>query len=104
MAMEKFHYKIGKTKIALPSLTQLPMGVVRKTRKLGKDETAESLFIMFESLFDEDSPEMRAFDTLTPDDLNTLMTAWSEFSGVSLGESKASKGSTKSTKRPSNAT
>jgi hypothetical protein len=90
MATEKFHYKIGTTKITLPSLAKLPMGVARKTRKLSEENAAEALFIMFEELFDEGSPELDAFDTLNPEELAALMTAWTDYSGVSLGESRAS--------------
>lgn len=87
MANKKFTYKVGKTTITLPSLAKLPIGVVRKSRK-GDD--GEALFVIFETLFDEESPEMKAFDSLDADGVGALMQAWSEFSGVSLGESTAS--------------
>ena len=84
---KKFKYTIGDTTLSLPSLTKLPIGVVRKARK-GDD--SEALFAIFETLFAEGSPELDAFDTLDGDGVGDLMEKWTEFSGVSLGESAAS--------------
>lgn len=87
MALEKFHYTIGKTKIALPLIGNLPLGIARKTRHA---DAAEQLFVTFETLFAEGSKELDALDTLDGDQMNELMEAWQKASGVTLGESTAS--------------
>lgn len=84
---KKFTHKIGDTTVKLPSLTNLPLGVVRRSRNV---DDAERLFITFETLFADDSPEMKALDTLDQKGLQEFMLAWAEFSGVSLGEYSAS--------------
>lgn len=87
MALEKFHYTIGKTKIELPLMGNLPLGIARKTRHA---DTSEQLFVTFETLFEEGSREMDALDSLEPDEMNELMSEWMKASGVTLGESTAS--------------
>lgn len=84
--MEKFRYKLpdGHT-ITLPKLENVPLGIVRKTRKL---EQGDMVFTMLEMLIPEESLEhLDSFDRSV---LDGLMTAWKESSEASLGESSAS--------------
>lgn len=87
MALEKFHYTLGGVEIVAPRLDQLPMGFARKARKV---PNAEKMFVLFEMLFAEDSPEMAALDAMLDDDAEKFMQAWADASDVSLGESSPS--------------
>jgi hypothetical protein len=87
MALEKFHYTIGKHEVTLPNFGNLPFGLVRKTRHMPDDER---FFAMLEILLGEDSADMAAVDTLGTAEMNEFIEAWQKHSGVSLGESSAS--------------
>lgn len=83
---EKFTYKIGKHVLVLPSLAHLPVGTIRKSRHA--TNSTDQLFLVIETLID--GKDLAAFDTLDAEGLEDLMAKWSEFSGVTLGESSAS--------------
>lgn len=87
MTLEKFHYRIGDTEITLPPISNLPLGIIRKTRKA---DDAERLFVIFEHFFAEGSPELDAIDSLDAEGVASLMAAWQEHGGISVGESSAS--------------
>jgi hypothetical protein len=86
VTMEKFHYTLPDGhELVLPKFENVPMGHIRKIRKL--DET-DQVFTLLESLLDED--ELEHVDTLDRPAFQKLMEAWREESDVDLGESRAS--------------
>lgn len=87
MALEKFHYTIGDVEVTLPHLGNLPAGIARKSRKL---DDGEKLWLIFETLFAEGSPELDALDSLDTEGLGEFMEAWTGHAGVGLGESTPS--------------
>ena len=94
MALEKFHYTIPAEKvagskpidIALPKFNQIPFGIMRKLRK---ENDAEQLFGLLESLVDAklmDEASLEALDTLGIEEVTDMMTAWQKDAGVSIPE------------------
>lgn len=81
MALEKFHYTVGKKKITLPKFGELPFGVVRRMRKADEEE---QLFILLEEAADE--ADMAVIDTIPMNEIEKLMQAWMKDSGVTAGE------------------
>lgn len=81
MALEKFHYTVGKKKLTLPRFGELPFGVARKIRKVSEEE---QLFILLEEAADEASLEI--IDTIPMSEIEKLMQAWMKDSGVTAGE------------------
>ncbi|MGJ4168881.1 MAG: hypothetical protein DI609_05580 [Corynebacterium urealyticum] len=82
MALEKFHYEHGNKKISLPKFNQLPFGTMRKIRR---ESMEEQMFLMFELAADEKS--LAVLDTMTMDEINDLVIAWQDDSGITQGES-----------------
>lgn len=88
--MEKFHHTLPDGhEIVLPRFENVPMGVIRKTRKLGQ---ADQVFTLLELLLPEEEIEGH-LDNLDRDQFNELMTAWKGASELGLGESTASSSS-----------
>lgn len=69
----------GKT-ITLPDFKTMPVGVIRKGRKLGQDE---QMWFILESILDE--KHLAILDTMTLDEFGAAMTEWTQ--GAPLGES-----------------
>ena len=86
MSTERFHYTIGGGAVDLPPFSQMPVGIIRKTRKI--TDEGDKFFTILESICTED--DLALIDTLTGDGLAELMAAWTAHSGVSLPESSAS--------------
>lgn len=84
---DKFVYEVPgtKKKMTLPKFSQVPFGVIRKSRKMEPDE---QVYFMFESLLDEKGLDV--LDTLTSDQVSEFMDAWQTEAGVGLGESEES--------------
>lgn len=76
----------SKGALTLPHPTKLPSGVIRKARKI--EDAGEQFFVLIESLFDEDSPELELCDSLGLEELAEILTEWLQ--GASLGESSGS--------------
>ena len=70
----------------VPSPKGIPTGIVRKTRKI-TDDTDRS-FTMLELLLGEDSPELAALDSMTPEEFSDWLSGWTE--ATPLGESSSS--------------
>lgn len=87
MATEKFHFKTstGKT-ITLPRYKNVPIGVIRKIRKV--DDNFEAAFVLIELISDAKTLEM--VESLGAEEFEQFSTAWQEDSQVSMGESEAS--------------
>jgi hypothetical protein len=80
----KFEHK-GK-KYSIPTFTSLPMGAVRAARKATDD--ADKAFVIIEYVLGEDSPEIKALDTMTASEFSDWLTGWTK--GAPLGESVSS--------------
>jgi hypothetical protein len=79
-----FEHK-GK-KYSVPTFANLPVGAVRAARKATDD--ADKAFIIIEYLLGEDSPEIKAIDTMTSKEFATWLEGWTQ--GAPLGESVSS--------------
>jgi hypothetical protein len=79
-ALHKFDYK-GK-KYDVPSFAEIPMGVLRKSRK-GKDEL-DTVFIILETMLGENAKAFEALDQMNGTEFGAWITAWTQ--GAGLGE------------------
>lgn len=80
----KFEHK-GET-FEIPAFTELPIGVIRKSRK-ATDE-ADQAFTIIETVCGEDSKELAAIDEMNASEFEKFITGWTQ--GASLGESSGS--------------
>lgn len=99
MAFEKFHHKLItgyekdddgnetpiKEKVSLPKFDQIPFGLIRKNRKLPQEE---QFFALLEQVASE--KDLERMDRAPQFEMEKLMQAWQEDSGVTPGESEAS--------------
>jgi hypothetical protein len=76
----------NKNKINLPSFSNLPVGVLRKARKLEADE---QMWFMLESVLDEKG--LAVIDTMSLMEFTEAMQGWTQ--GAPLGESLKSSNS-----------
>jgi len=84
--MEKFHYTLPDGhKIVLPKMENVPLGIIRKTRRLTQ---ADQVFTMLEMLLPES--DLEHTDEMDRGSFNDLMKAWKDSSETDLGESSAS--------------
>jgi hypothetical protein len=67
-------------KIVLPAFTNLPVGVIRKVRKM---DTDEQMWFMLESVLDEKG--LALVDTMSLAEFTEAMNGWTQ--GAPLGES-----------------
>jgi hypothetical protein len=81
---EKFHHQTPHGEIVMPRMGQLPLGAVRKIRKL---TDADGLFTLLEDIAADQLP---VIDQLTVEEFNAFAEAWRADSGVGVGESSAS--------------
>lgn len=70
----------------IPSLAALPMGALRKARKI-QDET-DKLFTMLEVVMPEGSPALEAIDLMDSEAFQTFLAGWTQ--GAPMGESSSS--------------
>lgn len=80
---KKYEFEIDGKKFAIPSFTDLPIGVVRKARH-GKDD-ADTAFLILEALMPEGSPELDAIDAMDAREFEQWLAGWTQ--GASVGES-----------------
>lgn len=78
---DDFTYDSPAGPIAVPSLSRVKAGVIRKARNLAP---ADQMFTLIEAVCDAGTLEL--VDELTGAELNDFMEGWVEHSGVSLGE------------------
>ena len=74
------------TSHSIPSFSDLPIGVIRKSRKA--DDEADKVFIILETLLGEDSEALAAVDSMNASQFNTWLEGWTQ--GASVGESSGS--------------
>lgn len=82
-AKNKFQFTTGGKKYEVPLFTDLPMGVIRKSRKALDD--ADRVFIIIEEMVGEGSKELEAIDKMTQQEFADFITEWTQ--GAGLGES-----------------
>jgi len=86
MTMEKFHHTLPDGhELVLPKMENVPLGVIRKTRRL---ERTDQIFTLLEELLPE--ADLEHVDKLDRGGFEALMTAWKGASTVDLGEAGAS--------------
>lgn len=88
--LEKFHFHTDSgSEIVLPRQDQLPVGIIRKSRKLNQDE---QVWMFIEHVADEQNLEK--IDALTIAEFQRLVTEWTDGNAeegeASLGESEQS--------------
>jgi hypothetical protein len=72
--------------IVLPRFDSLPLGIIRKSRKI--TDEIDRFFTIIEYLFEEGSEELNAIDKLSgEEEILSFMTEWIGTEEVSLGES-----------------
>lgn len=89
MATERFHYTApdGKSKIDLPRFNQLPMGYMRRLRKMSD---ADQMFGLLEMIVEDERADEEIFDVvdvLNIDEFQDFMEAWQKHGGISFPES-----------------
>ncbi|AXH45114.1 tail assembly chaperone [Gordonia phage Biskit] len=90
MAFEKFHHKLItgfdsdgeeiKERVTLPKFSAIPFGLIRKNRKLPQEE---QFFALLEQVASEE--DLEKMDKAPQSEMEKLMEAWQEDSGVELG-------------------
>ncbi|QGJ92123.1 tail assembly chaperone [Gordonia phage Lauer] len=90
MAFEKFHHKIVvdfddegqpiKERVTLPKFDNIPFGLIRKNRKLPEEE---QFFSLLEQVASEE--DLDKMDRAPQSEMEKLMKAWQEDSGITLG-------------------
>lgn len=85
-ASKTYTFEHNGKKFTIPAMDALPMGVLRKSRKAADE--MDRAFMIIEELMGEDSPELKAVDTMNPEQFNEFLTGWTQ--GAALGESSGS--------------
>jgi hypothetical protein len=86
MSKKTFSFEYEGNTYEIPSISELPNGILRKTRKI-EDELDKSYTIL-EELLGIDSKELKALDKMTVEQFSEVIQKWT--SGASLGESSGS--------------
>ncbi|MFZ1361461.1 MAG: hypothetical protein WAS05_00805 [Candidatus Nanopelagicales bacterium] len=76
---DKFEYEIDGATVSLPKMDKLPVGVLRKVRKL---DQADQMFTLLEELLTDE--ELSLVDKLDSTGLEDLMRAWNSDAGIDL--------------------
>lgn len=85
-ASKTYTFEHNGKKFTIPAMSALPMGVLRKSRK--SEDSMDRAFIILEELMGEDSPELKAVDTMDAEQFNAFLEGWTQ--GAPLGESSSS--------------
>lgn len=84
--LEKFHHTLPDGhELRLPRFENVPVGVIRKTRRLPE---ADQVFTILELIMSEE--DIEHLDKLDKTEFNKVIGAWREGSSVGVGESSAS--------------
>jgi hypothetical protein len=86
MTAETYKFEHAGKKYSIPSFGSLPVGALRAARKATDD--ADKAFIIIEYLLGEDSPEMKAIDTMNAKQFAEWLEGWTQ--GGPVGESVSS--------------
>jgi hypothetical protein len=85
-AKESYEFEHKGKKYSVPTFTNLPIGALRAARKATDD--ADKAFIIIEYLLGEDSPEIKAIDSMKSSEFATWLEGWTQ--GSPVGESVSS--------------
>jgi hypothetical protein len=85
-ASKTYTFEHNGKKFTIPAMNALPMGVLRKSRKAADE--MDRAFMILEELMGENSPELKAVDSMDADAFNEFLTGWTQ--GAPLGESSSS--------------
>lgn len=86
MTLERFHFTHNDVEYNIPKFSDLPMGVIRKSRKA--DDDGDRVFIILEAVMGEGSAELDAVDDMSAEEFKNFLGEWTE--GVSLPEGSSS--------------
>lgn len=86
MALEQYHFTINGEEYAVPHFNNIPVGVIRKSRK-AKDEM-DQVFTILELTLGEDSEVLEAVDSLDGNEFQAWLKGWTQ--GAPVGESSSS--------------
>lgn len=81
-----YSFELNGKEFELPDFNNLPLGVIRKSRKFEND--LDAAFSILENAAGDNSELMDELDALPMTKFNELLTAWTQ--GVRLGESSES--------------
>lgn len=83
MTADVYSFEHKGKKYSIPAFTKLPMGAIRKARKASDD--TDQAFIIIETVMGEDSKELAAVDSMSPEEFQVWLEGWTQ--GAPLGES-----------------
>lgn len=86
MTLEKHHFTVDGKKYSVPKFADIPVGVLRKSRK-AKDEM-DTVFTIIELTMGEGSDALDAIDSMNSEDFQTFLAGWTQ--GAPVGESSSS--------------
>jgi hypothetical protein len=86
MAKNSFTFSIDGADYSIPKFSDLPMGVLRRSRH-ATDEM-DKVFIIIEEVMGTDSPEIHAIDSMNAVEFAEFLSEWT--GGVPVGESSSS--------------
>ena len=81
-----FTFTHNGTEFTVPSFSDVPVGVIRKSRK-AKDD-GDRAFTILESVMGEGSPELDAVDDMSSSEFQSFIEGWTQ--GAPMGESSSS--------------
>lgn len=81
-----YKFELNGKEYELPDFNNLPMGVIRKSRKFTNE--LDSAFSIIESVADGNSDLLDELDKLPVSEFNKVLEGWT--TGASLGESSGS--------------
>lgn len=81
-----YKFELNGKEYELPDFSNLPIGVIRKSRKFPND--LDAAFSIIENVVGVESELLEVLDVLPVSEFNKFLEGWT--TGVSLGESSAS--------------
>jgi hypothetical protein len=85
-ANSEYKFQHNGKKYSIPAFGNLPIGALRAARKATDD--SDKAFVIIEYLLGEDSPEIKAIDTMNAAEFTDWLEGWTQ--GAQLGESSSS--------------
>lgn len=81
-----FDFTANGKKFSIPVFSELPMGVLRKSRHAADE--MDKVFTIIEDVMGTDSPELAAIDSMNATEFASFLADWT--GGVPVGESSSS--------------
>jgi hypothetical protein len=81
-----FSFTHKGTDFTVPSFSDIPVGVIRKSRKATDD--GDRAFTILETVMGEGSPELDAIDDMSSTEFQKFIEGWTQ--GAPMGESSSS--------------